>query len=140
MKRIMLCLALAACGESSSKKTSDGEPADEKSEAVSAENACKKLAKSVGGGECTKGQPGGLGAAAWENYGFELSEPKGKTCQVMSFKKAADLASTEKAYDGAAALAGPHRYGNKDALIFVQCNSGMPRPDGEKLEAALGKL
>lgn len=134
---ILVVLALTACGDKGTK------PADEKSDEkkpVDVKEACESLAKAVGGSGCKEDKPGGLGAAAWAKYAFDLEEPKGKTCQVLSFKKSADLEATEKAFDGQAALAGPHRYANKDALIYVQCNEGMPRPTGEKLEAALKKL
>lgn len=109
-------------------------------ETMSAKAACPKLSTSVGGGECKAEEPSGLGAAAWERQTFELVEPKGKTCQVMSFRKRADLDATVKAFDGAATLAGPHRYSSTTKLLFVQCNRGMPRDAGTKLERALGEL
>lgn len=126
MRTILLVtvVGLSACGQ---------KPGDAKA-------ACETLAKEIGGSNCKEDQPAGLGAAAWSKYAFDLEEPKGKTCQVLAFKKAEDLEATAKAFDGAAMLAGPHRYSNKAALIYVQCNEGMPRPTGEKLEAALGKL
>ncbi len=39
-----------------------------------------------------------------------------------------------------AVLAGPHRYGNLSALIFVQMNSGTSKSHGRKTEKLVGNL
>lgn len=110
------------------------------SKGMSAQAACESLTKAGFGSNCKADKPGGLASAAWEAYTFDLPDPKGKGCGVFSFRKAEDLDATEKAFQGAAALAGPHRYGSKSKLIFVQCNEGMPRDKGAELEKAVGKL
>lgn len=107
---------------------------------MSASDACESLTGQGFGSDCTKDEPGGIGAAAWEKYNFDLEEPKGKKCQVLSFKDAEGYDATVKAFGGAAALVGPHRYGNAKRRIFVQCNSDMPRDQGTKLEAAVSAL
>lgn len=142
-----LLLAVVGCDK---PKDQDSKQAEEaRSEQATAKkektppdlaSACKKLADAVKGSNCQKGSPAGIGAAAWERYDFDLVEPKGEKCQVLSFRKVEDLDATVKAFDGAAALAGPHRYANRDALLFVQCNEGMPRDLAGPLTAALEKL
>jgi hypothetical protein len=107
---------------------------------ASAKAICEALTSKGFGTNCTEDKPGGLGAAAWERYAFDLPDPKGKTCQILTFKTDADFQATLKAFDGAAALAGPHRYGNAKARVFVQCNSDMPRDAGSKLEQAVAEL
>jgi hypothetical protein len=107
---------------------------------MSPNDACEPLAKSVGGTGCKEDKPGGLAAAATSNYVFDLADPRGRTCQILGFKSENDLDATVKAFDAAAALAGPHRYPNKKRLLFVQCNSDMPAADGKKIEAALAGL
>lgn len=139
---VVAALALVGCGDSKKSGGDGGEKEESKGgdDRMSAKDACETLAKAVGGSNCKEGKPGGLGAAAWAKYDFDLAEPKGKGCGVYEFKKSADYEATVKAYAGAATLAGPHRYGNAEKLVFVQCNSDMPRPDGEKLETAVKKL
>jgi hypothetical protein len=135
---ITLAFFLAACSEAKTEtKKGDGEP--ERTGRMSAADACKALVSKGFGTGCKSDKPGGLGAAAWEAQGFDLAEPAGKSCQVLGFKKREDLDATIKAFDGAAALAGPHRYSNAGRLIFVQCNAGMPREAGEKLDAAVSQ-
>lgn len=128
MRKVLLCLTIASCGVVSCGN------------AMSAKDACEKLTKAGFGSNCTKDEPGGVGAAAWENYAFDLTEPKGESCQVLSFKKREDYDATVKAFDAAAALAGPHRYGNPGKLIFVQCNEKMPRDKGAELEKTVSAL
>ena len=123
MRKIIVALFLVGCGSDLDAKT-----------------ACEKLTGQGLGASCTKDSPGGLGAAAWEKYDFEIPEPKGKKCQVLAHKSDADLEGTIKGFDAAAGLAGPHRYSNKAKRIFVQCNSDMPREAGEKIEAAVKAL
>lgn len=149
MKRSVVLAALLACSSpskpsSTSATTSapaappSSPPAAAKASVVAdAKSICESLTSQGFGTNCKEDKPSGLGAAAWQNYVFDLPEPKGKTCQILTFKTDADYQATVKAFDGAATLAGPHRYGNAKARVFVQCNSGMPRDAGGKLEQAV---
>lgn len=101
---------------------------------------CKKVEASGVGANCREGQPGGLGAAAVENAQFDLPSVAGKTGQVMRFDSEEFYANTETAYGNAAMLAGPHRYGSKKALIFVQANDGLSVENGKKLKDVVDGL
>jgi len=106
----------------------------------SAMQVCKKIVKAGVGENCKAKKPHGLGSAATDAVWFDLKSVPGKTGQVLKFRKAADLEATEKAFDAAAILAGPHRYSSKPALIFVQMNVGASKEDGAKAEELLNKL
>lgn len=120
---IVLCVMLVGCGGG-----------------MSAKDACEKLKAGGHGTACTEDKPGGLGAAATGKFDLALEEPKGKTCQVLSFKSKDDFDTTVKAFDGAAALAGPHRYGNPAKLIFVQCNDGLAAEKGASIKKTVESL
>lgn len=88
-----------------------------------AQAVCKKIVvERSGGRDCEERSPDGLGAAAVSSYWYTLAN--GENAQVLQFQKASDYEATERAFDAAAVLAGPHRYGNKEALIFIQMNKG----------------
>ena len=107
---------------------------------MSAKDACEKLKAAGHGTACTEDKPGGLGGAASQKADLALEEPKGKSCQVLSFNKKEDLDATIKAFDAAATLAGPHRYSNASKLLFVQCNDGLSKEKGEALQKTLEGL
>lgn len=159
MRTIAILILLAGCGEekkddvastsssvststsmSSSPSTSTSASSSVPSAAIDAKAVCDKLAAAGFGSGCKQTEPHGLASAAWLAYDLELVEPKGKTCGVFSFKRTTDFDATTKAFDKAAALAGPHRYGNAKALVFVQCNKGMERSKGEELEKVISSL
>lgn len=102
--------------------------------------ACKKLEATGAAASCREDKPGGLGAAAVEKAVFDLPGAAGKTGQVLRFDKDDAYAATEASFTGAALLAGPHRYGSKKALIFVQANESASLEDGKKLKAAVDAL
>ncbi len=103
-------------------------------------DACRKIEASGVGAACKEDKPGGLGAAASEKAVFDLPSVPGKTGQVLRFEKEESYVTTEGSFEKAATLAGPHRYGSKKALIFVQANEGLSLEDGKKLKAAVGAL
>jgi hypothetical protein len=89
---------------------------------------------------CVAGSPAGLGAGATALSKGSLTSLPAEGCQVFQFTSAEVFDSTVKAYEGAAILAGPHRYGNRDKLIFVQCNAGLSADKGAKIKAGVDKL
>lgn len=107
---------------------------------MDAKTACEKLTAAGLGSNCEKGKPGGLGAAGYEKYDYDLAEPAGKKCQIIAHESDEKLKATIDGYERAAMLAGPHRYASKKRLLFVQCNDGMPADVGEKLKAAVNDL
>lgn len=105
-----------------------------------AADVCQKLTGQGLAANCHEAKPGGLGAAAVERFDFDLPSVPGKSAGVMRFDKEETFDSTVRAFEGAAVLAGPHRYGNKKALIFVQANEGLSLEEGKKLKAAVDGL
>ena len=97
---------------------------------------CTKLALSG----CREDKPEGLGAAATSKATFDLPSVPGEHGQVLRFDREDAYVQTEDAFQRAAMLAGPHRYGNKRALVFVQANSGLGLDEGKKLRAAVDAL
>lgn len=47
---------------------------------------------------------------------------------------------TVAAFDEVASLAGPHRYGSSNALVFVQINEGLSAAEGKKVEQLVSSL
>lgn len=123
----------------SSDKSERDDEEDEK-EKPSAKDICAKIEKRGLGVRCVKETPGGIGSAAIAKYGFELAATTSPDArgQVLQFRSVADYDATVRAFDGAAVLAGPHRYGNREALIFVQVNKAFDQGSGmESLIEAL---
>lgn len=58
----------------------------------------------------------------------------------MAFDNGALYRKTVQAYEDAASLAGPHRYGSESALIFVQMNEGLSSSDGQKVKEIVDSL
>lgn len=120
-------LALSACGSSGSAPST-------------AASVCAQIADSGVGAACGQDEPGGLGIGAIENYTFTLPSVPGESGQVMVFDDPAIYEKTVEAYDDMRGLAGPHRYGNADALVFVQINEGLSAGNGEKVKAIVDGL
>ena len=59
---------------------------------------------------------------------------------VMAFEKSEDYDATVQAFAAAAVMAGPHRYGNPKARIFVQFNEGASPDVGDKAKAVIAGL
>lgn len=102
--------------------------------------ACKKIEAAGQAANCRSDQPGGLGAGAVEKALFDLPAVAGKTGQVLRFDDDAKFDATVRSFEGAAALAGPHRYGSKRALLFVQANDALPAANGQQLKAVVDSL
>lgn len=103
-------------------------------------DVCKRIEATGVGANCREGKPGGLGAAAVERVEFDLPSVPGEGGSVMRFDRESFYESTEEAYGKAAMLAGPHRYGSKKALIFVQMNQGLSMDEGRKVKAVVDGL
>jgi hypothetical protein len=103
-----------------------------------AADVCKKIEASGLASGCKEEKPGGLGASATERYVFDLPSVPGKGGQVLRFDREESFSSS--AFTNAAALTGPHRYGSKKALVFVQANDGLSLEDGKKLKAIVDGL
>lgn len=110
------------------------------SKPTTAMDACRALEKAGVAANCREDKPGGLGAAAVENAQFDLPSVQGKTGQVMRFDREDAFTQTETAFMNAALLAGPHRYGNKKKMIFVQINEGLSLELGKSAKAAVDSL
>lgn len=101
---------------------------------------CDKLVAAGVGKNCRTGAPAGLAAAAKDEAELDLASPIGKTAAVYSFDSDEAYKATVTAFAGVAALAGPHRYGNGKARIFVQMNSEAPNDLGAKAKAVVDAL
>lgn len=101
---------------------------------------CQKIEGAGLGANCRAGKVEGLGAAAAEKAEFDLPTVAGKTGAVMRFDAESGYDTTTGAFERAAGLAGPHRYGSKKALIFVQMNSGLAAEKGAAVKAIVDGL
>ena len=101
---------------------------------------CVKIVELNVGANCTEAEPVGLGIGAIEKYEFELPSVPGESGQVLLFSDKATYDKTVAAYDEAASLAGPHRYGSPSALVFVQINEGLSAAEGQKVEQLVAGL
>ncbi|NED62782.1 hypothetical protein G3I15_17825 [Streptomyces sp. SID10244] len=101
---------------------------------------CEKIVESAVGANCTESDPTGLGIGANEKYEFELPSVPGESGQVLVFSDRTIYDKTVAAYDEAASLAGPHRYGSPNALVFVQINEGLSAAEGQKVEKLVAGL
>jgi|SRR6185436_12141694 len=109
-------------------------------DAPTAMGVCQKIEAAGVAKNCKESKPGGLGAAAIERADFDLPSVAGKTGSVLRFDRESTYTSTEEAYAKAAMLAGPHRYGSKKSLIFVQMNEGLGLPEGKKVKELVDSL
>lgn len=107
-----------------------------------ASDVCKQIegAGVAKPGTCKAETPAVMAARAKEKIAFDLAAVPGKTGQVLSFAKAEDYTATVKAFEAAAMLAGPHRYGSEKALIFVQLNDGASVDVGNKVKGLVAGL
>lgn len=110
------------------------------SKAVTAADACKKLEAAGVAANCHEEKPEMFAARAKQKYAFDLPSVPGKTGQVLSFADSDAYSATAKAFESAAMLAGPHRYGSEKALIFVQMNTGASLDTGKKAKAVVDAL
>jgi hypothetical protein len=106
---------------------------------LSAMDACTKLEAAGVAGQCKAATPTGLGIHASEAVAFDLPSLQGHGGAVFRFDSADDYDKTVKMF-AAASLAGPHRYGNRDRLIFTQFNSEASADVGAKAKAAIDAL
>lgn len=118
-------ITLVACGSSDTN---------------SASSVCAKIEESGVGANCSQEEPAGLGIGATEKYAFDLPSVPGEGGQVLIFDDANTYEKTVEAYAEMASLAGPHRYGNEEALVFVQINEGLSTQDGETVKSIVDNL
>ena len=127
MRKLILAVCVAFSAVGCAKKPTAAE-------------ACQKLSAQGLAASCREGKPTGLGAVASARFDFDLPTVPGKGAGVLSFDKESAYDQAVTAFEGAAVLAGPHRYGNRKALIFVQANEGLSLEEGKKLKAAVEAL
>ncbi|WP_431839980.1 hypothetical protein [Gordonia hongkongensis] len=120
--------------------TPSADAAEPDSAELDAAAVCEKIVELGVGTHCTKSEPGGLGIGATERYEFELPSVPGESGQILVFSDRKIYTKTVAAYDEAAALAGPHRYGSPNALVFVQINEGLSAAEGQKVERLVAGL
>lgn len=106
----------------------------------SSADVCQKLVAAGVASNCHADTPIGLGARANEETAFDLTSVPGHGGAVFAFEKADDFESTVKAFEGASVLAGPWRFGNAKARIFVQMNDGAKPDVGQKAKAVVDGL
>ncbi|XXY23346.1 hypothetical protein WME88_27420 [Sorangium sp. So ce216] len=105
-----------------------------------AAEACAKLEAGGIAKNCAEVKPRALTARASQNFNFDLVEVPGKTGQVMSFAAEDDYNATVEGFKTMAILAGPHRYGNPKARIFVQMNEGASLEAGKRAQSIVESL
>jgi hypothetical protein len=108
--------------------------------APTAMEACQKLVEAGVAANCHDHKPGGLAANARRGAEFDLPSVPGKTGAVWTFDEEAAFDSTVQSYDNAKVMSGPHRYGNRKAMVFTQMNSGLSMELGDKAKAAIADL
>lgn len=107
---------------------------------VTAASTCAKLEAAGVAKNCQPKPPGGLGAAAKEAVDFELPSVPGKGGQALAFESEDAYKGAVKTFEAASFLAGPHRYGNDKARIFVQLTESTPADVGAKAKAVVDGL
>lgn len=130
--------ALDAAASSTSASTVATEGAGPTS--LDAAAVCRMIVDLGVGANCTESEPEGLGIGADEKYEFELPSVPGESGQVLVFSDSTIYDKTIAAYDEVASLAGPHRYGSLNALVFVQINEGLSTAEGQKVEQLVSGL
>ncbi len=122
---VLLVLSLAACS---------------KAKPPTAKEAADKLAAAGILTNCKQAVPRALTARASEYWSCDLPSVPGKGASVLAFADDEAFEATVKAFEGAAMLAGAHRYGNAKARIFVQMNEGASLEIGQKTKAIVEAL
>jgi hypothetical protein len=102
----------------------------------SAMSVCEKIV----GANCRKVESAGLNTASNDAVMFDLNGIQDKTGQVMTFTTVEAYDKTVENHKKFAALAGPHRYGNRERLVFVQINREMSDTNGKKVKAVIDEL
>lgn len=135
-------LGASGCSSDSSDgpATSSSGPTTSSNTAATPASVCSQIEDAGIGKNCAPGNPTGLAVAATEKYDFDLPSVPGEGGTVMIFDNADQYRKTVKSYDDAAFLAGPHRYGSENALIFVQINEGLSSSDGQKVKDIVDSL
>jgi hypothetical protein len=105
-----------------------------------AASVCTKLEEAGVAAGCIPKTPGGIGAGAKEATDFQLPSVPGKGGSTYSFDNDAQYEATVKNFESFAGLAGPHRYGNPKARIFVQLTKDTPTAVGVKAKAVVDAL
>lgn len=124
---MILCAAvLSGCGLLGGKPT--------------AMSVCRQLEAAKVASGCREDKPAMLGAAASQKVAFDLPSVPGKGGQVLAFDSDGAYQQTADAFLKAAALAGPHRYGNPGKRIFVQFNDGASLDTGKTAKSVVDSL
>ena len=129
-----------AAASSDEITTTSAEATSASSGATTPASVCSQIEDAGIGKNCAPGSTTGLAVAATGAYDFDLPSVPGEGGTVMIFDNADLYHKTVKSYADAAFLAGPHRYGSENALIFVQINEGLSSSDGEKVKDIVDSL
>ena len=105
-----------------------------------AQEACGQLEAAGVAKGCHEVKPEALSARSSARVDFDLVHVPGKGGAVMFFAKEDDFEATVKMYEAAAMFAGPHRYGNPKARIFVQMNTDASLEEGKQVKALIEGL
>jgi hypothetical protein len=138
LRAVPLIVALAALGAAGC--SSDDAAASPDPTSLDAAEVCRMIADLGVGANCTESEPGGLGIGANESYEFELPSVPGESGQVLVFSDRKIYDKTVAAFNEVASLAGPHRYGSSNALVFVQINEGLSAAEGQKVNQLVSGL
>lgn len=103
-------------------------------------DACKKLESVSIAANCRPGKPTGIASNAVEKAEFDLLEVPGKSGQVLQFETAEAYDSAVKDFDQWKIVVGPHRYGNRDRLLFTQLNDGASMAVGKMAKDTIAAL
>ena len=135
-------LFASGCSSDSSAEatTSSAEATTSSAGTTTPASVCSQIEDAGIGKNCAPENPTGLAVAATGAYDFDLPSVPGKSGIVMIFDNADLYRKTVKSYADAAFLAGPHRYGSENALIFVQINEGLSSSDGQKVKDIVESL
>ncbi|MFO0590324.1 MAG: hypothetical protein U0441_22470 [Polyangiaceae bacterium] len=105
-----------------------------------AQDVCAKLEAAGVARGCHEVKAEVINARARTKYDFDLVHVPGEGGAVLDFAKDDDYETTVKMYEAAAMFAGPHRYGNAKARVFVQMNAGASLEEGKQVKALVEGL
>jgi hypothetical protein len=148
----LIALVMLGCGSEEAPGARSAEPAAESEHTATPAPAadpaafCAHLARENIARGCERVIPQAPSARARLRIYFDLlsvtSEDESDRFDgsVMSFDDAEDFDSVVRGYEEAAFVAGPHRYGNRARLLFVQLNHDTPLEVGDRVRAMVEAL
>jgi len=109
---------------------------------VSAKSVCARLENEgiAVAGCCAIWKKSALQLSAREFYGFDLAKVSGEGGSILDFSRVDAFQKAVDGYEEFRALAGPHIYSSKSALILIQFNENAPASDGQQVQTILNSL